>query len=260
MITGKKLVDEYKKTIGKYTYKQRDCIGSIWKILEAYGAKADSIGSNWFARHELKNMRPLISRDQLYDGCAVLKTKLKGESGYALPDRYLSDDDLIDYNHIGVGTSDGLILDSTRYKDSSGGYVRNGPGISTAGIGPNSWDIIADFEDVAYSTPGEATPIMGNIGYINLPADKTVKHRIKPSDQSPWHGYIKGGEAVEIISVSGEWTRAKYGGHDGYIMSTFVTAAAPVPSDPTNPDVDRQELIIEAGGLVARLGAIIKLL
>ena len=259
MITGKKLVDEYKKTIGKYTYDQRDCIGSIWKLLEAYGAKADSIGSNWFARHELRNMRPLISRDQLYNGCAVLKTKLKDESGYALPDRYLSDDDLIDYNHIGVGTSDGLILDSTRYKDAGGAYVRNGPGISTAGIGAQSWDIIADFEDVAYSTPGKVVP-MGNIGYINLPEDKTVKHRIKPNDQSPWHGYIKGGEAVEIISESNGWTRAQRGGHDGYIMSSFVTAAAQMPGDPANPDVDRRELIIEASGLVTRLGAIIKLL
>ena len=226
MITGRQLVDEYKKTIGKYTYEQRDCIGSIWKILEKYGAKTDSIGSNWFARHELKNMRPLKSRSQLYDGCAVLKTKLKGESGYALPDRYLSDDDLIDYNHIGVGTSDGQILDSTRYKDAKGVYVRNGPGISTADIGTESWDIIADFEDVA-NTPGKATP-MGNIGYINLPTDKTVKHRIKANGQSPWHGYIKGGEAVEIVSESKGWTRAKYGGHDGYIMSSFVTAAAPL--------------------------------
>ena len=260
MITGKKLVDEYKKTIGKYTYEQRDCIGSIWKILEAYGAKADSIGSNWFARHELRNMRPLTRRDQLYNGCAVLKTKLKGESGYALPDRYLSDDDLIDYNHIGVGTSDGLILDSTRYKDAKGAYVRNGPGISTASIGPQSWDIIADFEDVAY-TPGEAKPMANtasNLAYINLPADKTVKHRIKPSDQSPWHGYIKGGEAVEIISASGDWTRAKHGGHDGYIMSTFITAAAPAPADPLA--VDKAALLTELSGLLDRALSIIKLL
>jgi hypothetical protein len=201
-------------------------------------------------------MRPLISRDQLYNGCAVLKTKLKGESGYALPDRYLSDDDLIDYNHIGVGTSDGLILDSTRYKDANGAYVRNGPGISTASIGPQSWDIIADFEDVAY-TPGEATP-MGNLAYINLPADKTVKHRIKPNGQSPWHGVIKGGEAVEIISASGEWTRAKYGGHDGYILSSFVTAAAPALVDPLA--VDKAALLTELSGLLDRALSIIKLL
>lgn len=33
MITGKRLVDEYRKTIGRYTYAQRDCITSITKIL-----------------------------------------------------------------------------------------------------------------------------------------------------------------------------------------------------------------------------------
>lgn len=256
MITGKKLVEEYKKTIGMYTYEQRDCIGSIWKILEQYGAKADTIGSNWFARHELRNMRPLTSRSQLYDGCAVLKSKLPGESGYALPDRYLSDDDLIDYNHIGIGTNDGQILDSTRYKDSSGGYVRNGPGISTADIGPYSWDIIGDFEDVA-STPGEGKP-MGKIGYINLPAGKTVKHRIKPNDQSPWYGYIKGGEAIEIVSESNGWTRAKHGGNDGYIMSSFITATTPAPADPVA--VDTVALLSELSGLLERAQSIIKLL
>ena len=107
MITGKQLVDEYRKTIGRYTYAQRDCIGSIWKILERYGAKTSYVGSNWFARHELKNMRPLTDKSQLYDGCAVLKTVLPNQSGYALPDRYKSDADPIDYNHIGIGTDEG---------------------------------------------------------------------------------------------------------------------------------------------------------
>ena len=107
MITGKQLVTEYRKTIGRYTYAQRDCIGSIWKILERYGAKTSYVGSNWFARHELKNMRPLTDKSQLYDGCAVLKTVLPNQVGYNLPDRYLSYADPIDYNHIGIGTDGG---------------------------------------------------------------------------------------------------------------------------------------------------------
>jgi len=151
MIKSHQLVTEYRATIGKYTYKQRDCIVSIWKILEKYGAKTAKIGSNWFARHELVNMRPLTNKSQMYDGCAILKTKLKGQTGYNLPPDYKSDDDQIDYNHIGLGTDAGQILDSTRYTDSAGNYVRNGPGISTASIGPDGWDIIADFQDVDYS-------------------------------------------------------------------------------------------------------------
>jgi hypothetical protein len=259
LITGKQLVIEYRKTIGRYTYAQRDCIGSIWKILERYGAKTDYVGSNWFARHELKNMRPLTDKSQLYDGCAVLKTVLPNQSGYALPDRYLSDADPIDYNHIGIGTDDGQILDSTR--TASG---RDGPGISTAKIGPNSWDIIADFEDVDYTgaaEPGESQQEGADtvIGYINLPATSNVFHRISPSNGSQWHGRINGGEVVEIVSSSGEWTRVRYGGHDGYVMSKFITTdpdAQPGPMPPDVQDVDRAALIAEGKGLAKRMMAI----
>ena len=257
MITGKQLVEEYKKTIGKYTYAQRDCIGSIWKILERYGAKTSYVGSNWFARHELKNMRPLTDKSQLYDGCAVLKTVLPNQSGYALPDRYLSDADPIDYNHIGIGTDDGQILDSTR--TASG---RDGPGVSTAKIGPNSWDIIAEFEDVEYSDVPSEPPQEGVdtvTGYINLPPTSNVFHRISPSNGSQWYGRINGGEAVEIVSDSGEWTRVRYGGHDGYVMSKFITTDATTQPDPMPPDVqdvDKAALIAEGKGLAKRMMAI----
>ena len=257
MITGKQLVEEYKKTIGKYTYAQRDCIGSIWKILERYGAKTSYVGSNWFARHELKNMRPLTDKSQLYDGCAVLKTVLPNQSGYALPDRYESDADPIDYNHIGIGTDDGQILDSTR--TASG---RDGPGVSTAKIGPSSWDIIAEFEDVDYSGASEPPQEGADtvIGYINLPPTSNVFHRISPSNGSQWYGRINGGEAVEIVSDSGEWTRVRYGGNDGYVMSKFITTDASAQPDPMPPDVvdvDRAALITEGRGLLKRLGAIL---
>jgi hypothetical protein len=238
MITGKQLADEYRKTIGKYTYAQRDCIGSIWKILERYGAKTQLVGSNWFARHELKNMRPLTDKSQLYDGCAVLKSVLPTQSGYALPDRYKSDADPIDYNHIGIGTDDGEILDSTR--TASG---RDGPGVSTAKIGPNSWDIIAEFEDVDYSgatkPPEEGADTV--IGYINLPATSNVFHRISPSTESGWRARINGGEQVEIVFNSGEWTRVKYNGKDGYVQSRFITTDPNAQPDPMPPDVPFQD-------------------
>ena len=254
MITGKQLVTEYRKTIGRYTYAQRDCIGSIWKILERYGAKTSYVGSNWFARHELKNMRPLTDKSQLYDGCAVLKTVLPNQSGYALPDRYRSDADPIDYNHIGIGTDDGQILDSTR--TASG---RDGPGVSTAKIGPNSWDIIADFEDVDYAgeSPQEGADTV--IGYINLPATSNVFLRISPSTESVWLARINGGEQVEIVSTSGEWTRVKYNGKDGYVQSRFITTdsnAQPDPMPPDVVDVDRASLIAEGRGLLKRMLAI----
>lgn len=148
MVRSHQLVAEYRKQIGRFTYKQMDCIKSIENIIARYGGKSSLVGSNWWARYELQNLRPLTDRSQLYDGCAVLKTKWPGETGYALPSRYAAHSIKIDYYHIGLGTDQGEILDSTTTS------TRTGPGVSMSGIGANSWDIIADFIDVDYSDRG----------------------------------------------------------------------------------------------------------
>lgn len=235
MITGKQLVEEYIKTIGKYTYDQRDCIGSIWKILEKYGAKTDLVGSNWFARYELHNLRPLTDKSQLFDGCAVLKTVLPGERNYNLPARYKNHVDLIDYNHIGIGTSDGRILDSTKYGlRSDGTWDRNGPGWSTAKIGPNSWDIIAEFEDVRYYFQnvdiGEEAEVKEAMGQAVVYAEKgnTVNLRSKRStaDDSVVREYVKVGTTVIVTESIGGWSKLLTpNGNTGWMMDKFLVAS-----------------------------------
>lgn len=64
---------------------------------------------------------------------------------------------------------------------------------------------------------------------------------------------------MEIVSSSGEWTRVKYGGHDGYVMSKFITtdpAEQPDPMPPDVQDVDKAALIAEGKGLAKRMMAI----
>ncbi len=97
------------------------------------------------------------------------------------------------------------------------------------------------------------------VGYINLPKDSNVKFRISPSDGSQWYGRINGGEKVEIVSVGAEWTRVRYGGNDGDVMSKFITTDASAQPDPMPPDVqdvDRAALISEGKGLAKRMMAI----
>lgn len=254
MITGRQLVEEYRKTIGKYNYDQRDCIGSIWKILEKYGAKTDLVGSNWFARHELRNMRPLTDRSQLFDGCAVLKTKLLGESGYDLPPRYISDADLIDYNHIGIGTDQGEILDSTRYM-SGGIYVRNGPGVSTAEIGPNSWDIIGEFEDVDY----ERIVIPLTQLYVTAERGSTVNLRSRPDKEAAVILKVPVGSIVGLIDSAPGYKNIEYNGRRGWMVETFLTDTHPSLLDQPVP-IDRTALFAEQETLLNRLLVIHKAL
>ena len=269
LITGPELVKEYEKTFGKFTYEERDCIGSIWKILEKYGAKTDLVGSNWFARHELRNMRPLYSADQLYDGCAVLKSILPGEPGYNLPPRYEKHVDQIDYNHIGIGTSAGKIYDSTRYSNSKGEYVRNGPGISTAKISSSSWDIIADFEDVNGSDPGviilpgEENQIMETMR-VYAEKGSTVNLRSFPSiKDNNVIAMVPIGTEVIVLEASAKWTKVRFGHMDGWMLNEFLVVAGESPdADPVSApvDLDRTALLNELEGLINRQSVIISLL
>ena len=73
------------------------------------------------------------------------------------------------------------------------------------------------------------------IGYITFAA--YIK-RIPPHHRQTaanGTGRINGGEWLEIVSDSGEWTRVRYGGHDGYVMSKFITTGRNAQPDPMPP-------------------------
>lgn len=260
MVKSKQLVKEYIESIGRYTYDQRDCIGSIWKILEKYGAKTNLVGSNWFARHELRNMRPLTNKNQLYDGCAVLKTILPGEPGYRLPDRYKNHVDLIDYNHIGLGTDDGRILDSTKYgQRPDGSWTRNGPGWSTAKINNRSWDIIADFEDVDYSDrfitlqPGEYEIItgkddvyMGATAMVTAEKGNTVNLRAaKSTGKTIVREYVPVGTIVQVLKQEAVWSQIQTpAGKTGWMMNEFLTTSTTVDTPSGAPDSPQPPILV----------------
>ncbi len=239
MIKSKQLVDEYIRTIGHYTYDQRDCIESILRILEQHGAKAGLTGSNWFARNELINLRPLTKKSQLYDGCAVLKTLHPGQPGYSLPDRYKGHVDQIDYNHIGLGTDDGRILDSTRYgQRQDGSWERNGPGWSTAKIGPNSWDIIADFppDMVDYSDRGQTDNwtmpevIAMENAQVYAESGSTVRLRKAASTKAIAIANVPIGATVGVLDKQGPWWQITHAGKTGWMMAEFLKQGASEPN------------------------------
>ena len=247
MVKSKQLVKEYRKQFGK-TYEQMDCIHSIANIIHRYGGKSDLTGSNWWARYEIKNLRPLTSKDQLYDGAAVLKTVHPGERGYALPARYKNHAIQIDYNHIGLGTDEGQILDSTR--TASG---RDGPGVSTAGIGPNSWDVIGDFEDVDYSDRGTGTvvvditdplPEISEMAMVVAESGGTVNLRKLPSQKAVVLEYVKIGAHVAIIKEEKAWSKIMSGtGKTGWMMNKFLHKVWSEDSVPGDQELSLEEKV-----------------
>ena len=230
MIKSKQLVAEYKKQIGKYTYADMDCIKSIANIMNRFGGKSDLMGSNWYARNEIRNLRPLTDKSQLFAGCAVLKTKLPGESGHNLPDRYEKDVVQIDYYHIGLGTDEGVVLDSTTVR-SGDIYLRNGPGVSIAPIGTQSWDVIGEFEDVDYSnsetyaesSDGKEKIKMEQTAMVVASTGNNVNLRSRPSVKSVVLEYVLIGTKVRVGEANGDWIKVYSPmGKQGWMQKEFL--------------------------------------
>lgn len=80
-----------------------DCIGAIIGACQRCGVQWPGIhGSNWAARNVTLDLTAIADEASLSPGDLVYKAKAPGQEGYALPDRYGSHPDRMDYYHVGV--------------------------------------------------------------------------------------------------------------------------------------------------------------
>lgn len=232
------------------TYQQEDCQAFIEQTVKRAGGRMkDYRGSNDMYRNACSEIVPLaIAR--LQPGMLLFIVAHDGGE----PDRYKADG-LGNASHVGWYT--GGIYEVVHSSASKGGVVP-----STL---KNGWTHAGYAKELSYTGQPPVAPdvkpeVMPLTGFINLPADKNVFHRISPNKSSAWWGRIYGQEMVDVISMNGDWARVKYGGHDGYVMSKFITtdaSAQPDPMPPDVPSVDKAALLTELEGLNRRQAVII---
>ena len=131
--TGKQYAEQAKNTkYEKLTYDNADCQAFCELVLKDIGVRKSNgavynwKGSNDIARNACSwigtkeecikqfGFIPLGAWAFIWDNTGKEK-----ERGYY--------DGLGNYSHIGIYVGDNIVRDSTRYKDSKGNYVRNGP-------------------------------------------------------------------------------------------------------------------------------------
>ncbi|MDD4279752.1 MAG: hypothetical protein PHX74_08480 [Candidatus Sumerlaeales bacterium] len=225
-------------------YEHEDCQRFIKNtVLRAGGEIDEYAGSNDMFRNACSEIVPLATA-KLVPGMVLFIVAHDGGE----PAKYQADG-LGNASHIGWYTG-GM------YKVVHSSATRGQVAASTLS---NGWTHAGKLKAIHYGSnttnPGVSEQPKTAQGYIKLPTTDNVFHRISPSKSSPWWGRINGGEAVEIVSDSGGWTRVRYGGHDGYVMSKFITTDASAQPDPigggtTPPTLPQVDLI------AARLNAL----
>ena len=202
-----------------------DCIGLIIGAIRRCGLKWSGIhGSNWAARKEAVNLRPITNASQLELGDVVLKGCSPGVSGYALPTRYKKGGqyytgDLVDYYHAGVVTS-----------------------VNPLRITHMSTKMKVDTQLGKWNYAMRAKPLVNAGAYNNAPVQEPVQEPAKEDPTSTVKSAVVNGTKValraqpntgaqvlvrvdkgERVQVLGDtWTKVTYQGKTGYMMSKFL--------------------------------------
>lgn len=192
-----------------------DCIGLIiGAIRRAGGSWPGTHGTNYAARYETLDLRPLETVSQLRLGDIVYKAHEKGAKGWSLPQRYWSGTDLRDYYHVGVVTSVSP-LEITH--------------CTTSGIRRDTrlgqWRFVGWLKRVNKpETPGLPAPVLTM--RVTSPNGQPVKLRAQPTKKSSLYWNVPVGAEVTVLAQNtgaDGWYEVLYGKQRGYMMAEFLT-------------------------------------
>ena len=180
-----------------------DCIGLvIGAIRRAGGRWSGTHGSNWAARNAVVSLE---ENPVLKPGLLVFKARSPQDTGYDLPERYLSGSDLNDYYHVGVVTNTAP-LEITHC--TSAGSV-NGIAVDTK-LG--QWRFGGALTMV--------TDIPMEMATVRASSGETVNLRETPGgdllDRVPV------GKTVNVLEKGDQWSTIAWEGHRGYMQTRFL--------------------------------------
>ena len=201
-----------------------DCIGLIIGAIRRMGLKWPGIhGSNYSARLETTDLKPINSQAELSVGDVVYKAVPKGNKKWSLPTRYRPggkyyNDDQNDYYHVGVVYS----VNPFRIKHMSD-RMRTDTKINTA----NPWNyygkltrLIKASSDTPEPTPEPAPAIKKAI--VVAKTGKTVNLRAGATKNARIMVRVPIGSTVTINQPGEEWAQITWDKFTGFMMSEFL--------------------------------------
>ena len=201
-----------------------DCIGMCRGALKRGGAGGVTGmgGTNYAARHTLKNLHKITSSAELKPGDVVLKTRDKDDKNMPLPDQYRKGGNdysgtwgETNFTHIGTVTQNNPLriihmTSPTAKIDTSLGR----------------WEYAGELPWIDYEkqeepdTPAEWVTVRSEDG-------NPVKMRAKPSTSCRTWWKVPSGSQVVLMEYGEEWSSIIWAGQSGYMMTKFLTAEKP---------------------------------
>lgn len=197
-----------------------DCIGMGRGALKREGVEdvKGMNGTNYAARHTIKNLQKIKSITQLRLGDALLKVRDKDDKDYPLPDQYRKGGNdysqkwgETNFTHIGTVTQ----INPLRITHMTSPTAK----IDTS-LG--KWTYFGRLPWVEYSSAPAEDELVA--GWATVWAEKggTVKMRAKPSTLCRLYWEVPVGAQVVLVQPGDTWSEIIYAGQSGYMMTKFL--------------------------------------
>lgn len=208
-----------------------DCIGLV---MGALGREYPMHSSNYFARFEMAELRPLRDGDDLSPGELVYKTRSENNPRYDLHERYKKGgryfaSTLLDYYHVGVVTR---VYPMEITHCTSTGSI-NGIARDTTLDG---WTYAGEVDGLDYDEETEGEASMSTVMQVYAENGKPVNLRQRPDVNSPKVGEVSVGTEIEVVEQAAGWATIWLDGARYYMMDKFLVPVSDEPDDAQSAD------------------------
>lgn len=193
-----------------------DCIGMCRGGLKRAGAEPTGMsGTNYAARHTIKNLAKIKNVNQLMPGDVVLKVRDKDDADMPLPDKYRkggadynADVGEINFVHIGTVTQVSPLVITHMTSPTAKTDTKLGKWVY---FGQLPWvnGEQQDNPDLPYAV-------------VYASSGKTVKMRAKPSTLCRLYWDVPIGSEVAVLGSDGTWSEIRWSDKTGYMMTKYL--------------------------------------
>jgi len=200
-----------------------DCIGMCRGALIRAGVTGVSGmgGTNYAARHTIKDLKKISNVKELKLGDVVLKERDKDDPDMKLPDQYRKGGD--DYNktwgetnftHIGTVTREYPNLQITHMTSPT----------AMIDDGLKNWKYTGHLPWVEKGAEEQEPEPAAEWVYVYAENGKPVKMRAKPSSNCRTYWEVPNGSQVVLVTKGDEWSEIIWAGRSAWMMSKFLRA------------------------------------
>lgn len=199
-----------------------DCIGLVIGAIRRAGGTWSGIhGSNYAARNEMESLTKIVGTPDLQAGYLVYKAAEPGTKKWRLPARYKNSEDQRDYYHVGIVVS----VNPTRILHMTTPTTK----IDTS-IGQWSWTGKLKMVDYTGDNRRDEETMETRI-IRGGNESRGINMRAAASTGSKLLQIIPQGSTVDLMESGGTWSRIKFNGIEGWVMTKFVQGEPETPAD-----------------------------